>query len=213
MKIKIMKIKGIILFSMLFYLSSCVKPIEEKYFFVGFKMNVESAIQNPNYPCPNTIDVSSINVVNGTQVAIPRKGNDVDVAYFSSIDNEWFGLIVDVVGRRANGSTEILRSEDLTGLAQPLFGKYSWGGRWENINKTVQVDRMKTSEFLDIKIQVTYVTLCRSCWTPQLGGASREIWKGESDWIKNTYDNKFATVELFYKEARKQNDQGIKACN
>jgi hypothetical protein len=195
---------------MLFSLSSCVKPIEEKFFFVGFKMNLESAIQNPDYACSNIISVSEINT-DGIQLAIPRKGNDV--AYYSSINNGWFGLIVYVVGRRSNGSTEILRSEDHTGLVQPLYGKYSWGIRWENRNKRVKVDRMKTSEFLEIKIQVTYVTPCRSCWTPQLGANSREIWKGESDWIKNTSDIKSETVELFYKEARKQNDQGIKACN
>lgn len=212
MKKSILKfITGAFLIGAFVSLNSCTKSDEEKFVYVGVSLN-QDILQDASYGCPVTMSPSSFSGETFAQVAIPRSGGeDVNVAHYSGIP--WFGLVVDLIGKREDGSTATLYAEDQQYVLKVSGDRLSWGGHWQSYNNTLKLDRLKMSKFKEFKAVVSYVTPCRDCWSDELGTSAREIWKGESDWMANTEANNFVIVDLDHEATKTQNNSGHAACN
>lgn len=195
-------------------LTSC-EPPEEKFaknhVQVSFNLDLDEALASGAYDCPSVLAPRDVFGESGAQVGIPRAGAEADVAYLNGIAIDWFGLIVDVVGQREDGSEETLISEANQGVVRMPSGKYAWGGLWDPELSEVSIDRMNENRFKKMKFQVTYVAPCRTCWE-DMGAPAREIWKGESQWLTNNSTLREHMVTLNFVEAKVANSQGAPAC-
>lgn len=200
-------IKSVKFFVVLFSaitLASCNQ--DDNYFYLKLDFNTSSALDNPDYKCfsienLNSITTSSGGPVGGMQINVPRTGNQVDIA--KGVTGEYVGVIVDIV---REGKADF-RCEELLGMYDVGYGNMVWGVNWNGATRSFKIEKPKES----FKLKVTYVSTCRDCWTSATGSSSKEIWVGESQWL-NPGDVESTSVEVFFKDVKKQNFEGVKPC-